>query len=124
MVNLLKKLKKPDSLLEKTSKRLFDVILLLLFISSVINTVRIKKIIFSKTTAPKNLNPVPKKNRGERIVLMLTSLGKELRIDGLECLLINHPTGTLLLKKGRKKHIYKNNSVYTTKPSQHRDVRF
>lgn len=37
----------------------------------------------------------------------LTSLGKELRIDGLECLLINQPTGTLLLKRGRKKlYIY------------------
>lgn len=32
----------------------------------------------------------------------LTSLGKELRIDGLECLLIHHSTWTLLLKRGRK----------------------
>lgn len=36
----------------------------------------------------------------------LTSLGKELRIDGLECLLIDQPAGTLLLKRGVKKEIY------------------
>lgn len=40
--------------------------------------------------------------KGETLIKSLTSLGKELRIDGLECLFIHHSTGTLLLKGGRK----------------------
>lgn len=37
-------------------------------------------------------------------------MGKELRIDGLECFLIDHPAGTLLLQtgNGRKEKIKKN----------------
>ena len=52
-----------------------------------------------------NFRTVPNKKGQERrnCFKRLTSLGKELRIDSLECLLINHSTGTLLLKRGRER---------------------